>query len=465
MKKYLIKSLLCLSFFSLIFSYFSKNKNVYSAPVTSLKNQLNSAQLSYFARLASGNTAGDSVIIVNTAGTTLSTNNYNLDIGDTVFIGTGTTFAYTVRGLSDTNAISLSGTLGAGIIAAGTPVIVPRYSTHTISFAPQSYDSTEVWQVLIRANGTTTATDGIPDADGFDRAGLVAGDITCPWGGAASVGSTAISAINYTLISCTVVTPHTYGDGSTGTIVIGGTHQLMNPAPASGHTVGQANSTADTYMFYLRELNGTTLMTTNSGRIALTESVRITATVDPTITFSVGNSGVTTSTARCGNVLGAGAANTTGAAVNFGSLNLTSANNLAQFIQCTTNAPNGYVVQAFQSDRLTMVGSGVTIPDTVCPSGTACTTTSPQAWTVFTNSGFGYSMEVGNATGATLGIPVSGQYKPFGIGYANAQPVLYRTTTPSNIDSAYMCYRITVGNFQPAGTYQNEINYIATATF
>lgn len=458
----IFKSILCLIFFGLfLFNYVSISQSV---PVTNLKNQLSSAQLSYFARLGAGNTTGDSVIIIDTGLTAYSANNYNLDIGDTLFIGSGTTSVFTVEGLSDTNAISLSGTIGAGA-TAGIPVISPRYATHRVSFAPQSYDSNEVWQVLIKANASTPA-DGIPDADGFDMAGFLATDVTCPWNGTEGVGTTTLNGSNYIMITCSALSSHTFGDGTTGVVVIGGTHQLMNPAPAINHVVGQANSTADTYTFYLRELNGTTLVTTNTGKIALTESVILTATVDPTITFSVGNSGVTTiGTTICGSPLGAGAIETTGARVNFGSLNLSAFNNLAQFIQCTTNAQNGYVVQAFESHQLLMIGGATTIPDTTCPAN-SCNITTAANWTTNITSGFGYSLQVGSTSaGAVLGIGVSGQYKPFGVGYANAQPIMSRTNTPSGIDSAYIGYRIAVSTVQPAGTYQNEINFIATATF
>ena len=470
MKKIAIKSYLCLFFLLLFFfNYVSVSQSV---PVTNLKNQLNSAQLSYFARLGAGNSSGDSVIIINTVGTSFSTNNYNLDIGDTVFIGAGTTTVFTVKGLSDTNAISLSGAIGVGH-TAGIPVIVPRYSTHYVSFAPQSYDSSEVWQVLIKAAAGGWA-DGIPDADGFDSAGFLASDVTCPWSGTAGVGTTTYNGNNYILITCSAISTHAFGTGATGVIVIGGTHQLMNPAPAANHIVGQASANADTYTFYLRELNGTTLITTNTGKIALTESVRITATVDPTITFTISNTGIagtlvtTPNMSICGTNIGAGAVNTTGASVNFGSLNLSAANNLAQFLECTTNAPNGYTIQTFESAPLSMIGStatAITIPNTNCQGG-SCDYTSAGAWTSFTNSGFGYSLQVGStSTGATLGITTNGQYKAFGVGYSQAQTILSRTDTPTGIDSAYICYRITVSNQQPAGTYQNEVNFIATATF
>jgi hypothetical protein len=109
-------------------------------------------------------------------------------------------------------------------------------------------------------------------------------------------------------------------------------------------------------------------------------------------------------------------------------------------------------------------GAGITIPDTNCDG--ACTTSSATVWTNATNSGFGYSLEVGTtSTGATLGIGATGQYKPFGVGYANAQTIMSRSNVPAGTDSAYICYRAVASTTQQAGTYENAISFIATATF
>ncbi len=468
MKSSLVKTFLCLLFFSPLFFYLVNPQTSTAAPATEFKDQLSSAQLSYYARLGVGNSAGNSIIFVTTTGTTLSTNNYNLDIGDTLSIGLGTTTLFTVRGLSDTNAIALGGAIGAGH-TAGIPVISARYSAHNIYFKPQNSISGGIWQVLIKASNGSVSADSTPDTDGFDYGNLIAGAVTCPWGATASVGTTEIiSGSSYHSITCTLGAGVTNPLNIGSSILIGNaTNMLMNPAPAINHTVGQANASADTYNVILRHLESDgSLSDSMSGKIAVTESVRVTATVDPTITFSVGSSGVTSvGTSLCGTPIGAGAPDTTGAKVEFGSLNLSAFNNLAQFIQCTTNASNGYVIQTFESNRLTMIGGSTTIPDTTCPSNT-CSPTSAALWTTNTASGFGYSLQVGTTSaGAVLGITTANAYKSFGVGYANAQSILSRTNTPTGTDSAYICYRITVSNQQPAGTYQNEINFIATATF
>ena len=473
MKRLIFKIVLCFVFFSPLFFYLTNPKNSVSAPSTEFKNQLSSAQLSYFAKLGTGNTAGSSIFYVNTVGTTYSKDNYNLDIGDTIFVqnsvsGTNT---YIINGLVGTNGISVNTPIVTGNTTPGLNVIVPRYAVHTVSFKPQSSVTGGKWQVLIKANGTSQA-DNNPDTAGFDQGTLLNASVTCPWSGTASdVGTTAvISGNSYHIITCSLPAGGTNPIGVSGSIIIGNaTNMLMNPAPATNHVVGLANASADTYTVVLRHLDSASSIInedTTTGKIALTESVRITATVDPTITFSVGNSGVTTAgTNLCGTAIGAGAPDTTGASVNFGSLNLTSANNLAQFIQCTTNASHGYVIQTFESAPLTMIGSATTIPNTNC-NGSPCSYTASNTWTTFTNSGFGYSLQVGTTSaGATLGITTAGHYKAFGVSYAQAQTILSRTNTPTSMDSAYICYRIAVSNQQPAGTYQNEVNFIATATF
>ena len=56
-------------------------------------------------------------------------------------------------------------------------------------------------------------------------------------------------------------------------------------------------------------------------------------------------------------------------------------------------------------------------------------------------------------------------WKPFGIGSANAQSIMVRTAAPVAAESAYVCYRITVYNGQEAGDYEAKVIYTATATF
>jgi len=466
MKKYIFKPfLVCLALVFISLSFFAHKNQVKSAPVTNLKDQLSNAQLSYFARLVSGN---GSVINIATSGNP-SNSTANLFTGDTLAIanaGVTTVRIYTIKDINNLNSIELNSSIGT--TTTNSYIVATRSAIHTVTFTPQTSTTGEKWQFLIKATNRSGElyNDGIPDQIGFDLGSLTAGAVTCPLSHTASVGSTIIitSGVGlgntgaYNVIECSGGSVSSVGTPIT--ITIGnGTSQMINPSPFTAHTVGQA----DVYTVAIRQLVGTSIVDTTFGKIANVESVRVTAVVEPTLTFTVSANGTTTTgSTRCGNTLGNGAPDTTATSVSFGPIILNQANNLAQKLDCITNGSNGYVVQTFVNKAMTMLGTTTTIPNTNC-NGTGCTTASATTWTTFTNSGFGYSLESASGT-PTLAF-ASGSYKPFGIGYANAQTIFSKTTTPTVTDSVYVCYRVTASTTQQAGTYENSVSYIATATF
>lgn len=468
-------------------TFFANRNQIRSAPVTDLKDQMSNAQLSFFGRLVSAN---GSIIKIAT-GANPSRLTGNLSTGDTLAIANSatTSLIYTIKNVDNVDTIEIGSNIGTTI--ASSYVVATRSAIHTVTFTPQTSVAGEKWQFLIKATNRPgeSANDGIPDQTGFDIGSttassgtnglgtrLKAADVTCPLSGTASVGTTVVitSGVNvgstgvYHVIECSSATPSTIGTPITMTIgkALASGSQLINPSPGITHVVGQANSDSDTYTYAIRQLDGAgNIIDTTFGKLAATENVRVTAIVDPTITFIVSNTGsVTIGTSRCSSPLGNGAPDTTATSVSFGPLVLGSYNNLSQQLSCTTNSQNGYVIQAFENRPMTMLGDTTTLPDTTC-NATGCNSTTPKAWTAYTTSGFGYALEGISINGATLGIPTAGQYKAFGVGEAAAQPILSRTTTPAGTDSIYVCYRAVASTTQQAGTYENSVNYIATATF
>jgi len=468
-------------------TFFANRNQIKSAPVSSLRDQMSNAQLSFFGRVASY--TGSVIKLDLTANPSRITG--NLSTGDTLAIansGVTTVSFYTVKDIGDTASIEL--TTSVGTTTTSSYIVATRSAIHTVTFTPQTSLAGEKWQFLIKATNRSGENpfDGIPDQGGFDLGSTVpagpsaglgtrlqATDITCPLSGSASVGNTLVIASGvgasfvgtYHVIECSGGATSTIGTSIA--MVIGRSlssgSQLINPSPGLNHVIGQASAAADTYAYAIRQLasNGSVIDTT-FGKIAVTESVRVTAIVDPTITFTISANGTTTAgTSICGSALGAGAPNTTATSVSFGSLVLGTFNNLAQKLSCTTNSQNGYVIQTYENRPMTMIGLTTTLPDTKCDG--SCSATTATAWTTFTSSGFGYALESISTSGATLGITTAGQYKAFGNGESNAQAILTRTTVPTGTDSFYICYRTVASTSQQAGTYENSINYIATATF
>jgi hypothetical protein len=206
---------------------------------------------------------------------------------------------------------------------------------------------------------------------------------------------------------------------------------------------------------------------TARGKIAVVESVRVTATVDPTLTFIIDNTNVGSGATICGNTLGSPATSTTATSVAFGSLSLGAFNDLAQRLSCVTNADGGYIVTVYEIDPMTGINTGTTIPDTDCDG--ACNITTAAEWaTDTTNSGWGYSLQNINVGSSLFNYDNSGATfagKAFGDGAANAQQIMKNITTPTTTERAYICYRLTASTTQEAGNYENQLVYTATSTF
>lgn len=475
MKKHtLIKLLLFIVISGFIFVHPQKTNSV---PPKNVKNVLSNSQFSYYGGVGVGTTANDSIVKIDTSTSFPSKTSNNLFIGDTVSIGVGgSQSTYTIRDIGNTGTIMLNTGISAVSAVAGGSIIATRSAIHTVSFEPQVSATGGIWQVLIKSTSGLAAeksSDAIPDQQGFDYGTLIAGAVTCPWGATASVGTTTAVALGspavtsyYHVIQCALGAGITNpaGTGVTGVIVIGNaTNALINPSPSN--TAAQEGN-ANIFTFLLRHLDSSSLLLDQTpGKIAVVESVRVTATVDPSITFyidGVGNTLVGSTACGTGTTLSSGAVNTTGDQVIFGSLALSGFNQLGQRLSCVTNAPGGYVVTVHEAGVMKNVNTATTIPDTLC-NGNNCTPTSATAWATpsTARSEFGYTM-----TNIGSSIPfIAGNFKPFGIGNANAQPIMLKTSIPSTTESANVCYRLSITTVQEAGDYESKIVYTATSTF
>ena len=467
-------------------------KPLNSAPPTSVKDTLSNSQLSYFANLAVGNSLTTTLLTIQTSDNPSNTTN-NLFVGDTLSIGDSTTTAlstYVIRDIGNTAQIQVDTGLSVENILGGAAVIATHSAIHTITFTPKTNFIAGAWQFLIKASSRTgeDENDGIPDQQGFDLGQdvgstttgpgtrLKTADVTCPFGATASVGTTiVVNSSSYHIIECQLGAGETNPIDAEATLTIGRAlstgSQLINPAPALSHTEGQANSTADVYTFFLRHLDaGDSVVSadTATGKIAVVESVRVTATVDPTITFTIGTSGVTNGDTVCNNVLDSAADSTTATSVAFGSLSLGSFNDLAQHLSCVTNADGGYIVTVYEIDPMTGISTGTTIPDTDCDSED-CTSSSATEWDSENDiSGWGYSIENISVGDSLFNYNNGGNEfaaKAFGDGASNAEQIMKNTTTPSSTETAFICYRLTASTTQEAGNYENQLVYTATATF
>ena len=435
-----------------------------SANLTSVKDTLETSRLSFHAANASGITAGSSVIQIQTSGYP-STSTANLFPGDTIkYLGTGNT--YTVDQIIDSDEFSITGTLATADSDANDEFVVIRTATHTVTLTTVSAVPNGAIRVRIKA-ASTNYNDGNPDQDGFDFNSMTDSDVTCPadttgfdfvTGTATVSGGTGCPA-GYHCFECRYS-----GTGAASTslsITIGGTNELVNPAPASGHTAG----TADTYSVIVENLDANdNVVDSTIAKVAVIESVRVTATVDPRIEFSI--AGVASGNTVCGNTLDV---TTTATAVPFGSVAISSFTDAAQQLTVATNANGGYVVTAIEDDQLSIGGDhSVEIPDTPGDNSLASHTTSDE-WANTSTKGFGYSLQNVSAASVAFGYDESSRTFPakqFADAANSETPqTIFSSTTVANSEQVYVCYRLIVSATQQAGEYENQITYRATATF
>lgn len=448
-----------------------------SANLTSVKDTLSTSRLSVRARVDStGTTVGSSRVKLKTSASapanTIST--APLKAQDSLVIGTGT---YTVVDIYDTDEFDVSPVLASGDADDNDPIYLKIRPIHTVEFTTVSAVANGFFQVLLPADATTP-NDGNPDDEGYDFNTSVT--VTAPSdvgstfdfvaGVATASGATGCTApANYHCFEF-----HYSGVGAIGqafSLTIGsGANTPIAPATGTSHTEG----TADTYPVLVKQFsnqanpNSATPVDTTTTRVAHIEAVRVTATVEPTISLSV--AGIASGTTRCGVSTDV---TTTALSVPFGSMVLNSFKTLAQDVTVSTNASSGYVVTASENDQLGKDG-GTTpfIPDSL-GNGGAMTHTASAEWTTSTVNGFAYSLENVDAAiipfqYTTASGNCSGTFCARQFADANASEVpqtIFNSNTVANAENAYVCYRLSIGATQAAGDYENQITYTATGTF
>ncbi|MBL7078300.1 hypothetical protein ISS42_01415 [Candidatus Shapirobacteria bacterium] len=453
---------------------FSFPRPLDSANLTSASNTLETSRLSFHGKNFEQLTAGTSIIKMATSGTP-SVSTSNIFPGDTV-VYTATSNTYTVDYTIDADEFAVTAALDAADDDANDEFVIDRTATHTVAFTTTSAIADGAIKVRIKADDTTP-NDGHPDNDGWDFNSIAGSDVACPGDVAtkydfvtatatASAGSGC--AAGYHCFECRYSGPGNPGESLSMTI--GADPEIINPAPASGHTVSPA--TADTYSIIIDNLNASNVaVDSTTVKVAVIESVRVTASVDPTISFSI--AALNVGSTACGNALDISSTATT---VPFGSLSLGAFVDLAQNLTVSTNADGGYVVTTIENNQLARIDAAATeIADTPGDTATATHTVTDE-WVNTATKGFGYSIENVDATTPAFqysdstagcdGVFCAKQFAATADGGAELVPVtIFSSGTVADGQNAYVCYRAIIGATQEAGDYWNAITYRATATF
>ncbi len=472
-KKSVYKIILVLFvFFQLSYLFLTKlpQQSQVHATLTSAKDTLSNSRLSFRSQVAAAVSSGGTFVTIGAGQSDADVQNLfqrdTVCFADSGINGCKGTTNYTVGSIpSQTGTtIELSSALSTALLTSDI-AMASQSATHTVTFTTANSVNNPIIQVRVpAATQTATSSDGFPDygsavtSNGFDLAGLVAGDVTCAGTGptwAASVTSSATSGGAYHVITCTGT--GTLNSSTAVTVTIGGTHKLINPAPiTSGHTRGSA----DVYSVTIRELDsGSVLVDSATVSIAPVEGVLVSATVQNTLSFSI--AAVAASQNHCGKSTSVA---TTATTVPFGTITSGAFYNAEHLLTVSTNAASGYVVTAQENAALSIDGlSATTLADTACPPNT-CTTTAWADWTTNSTSGFGYSLANSSGTDATFLYSTSATFNARPFDSSTARTIM-SNTGPVSGSAVYVCYQIATSGTQKAGYYLNKLTYIATPTF
>jgi len=461
--------------------------------LTNVSVTLSNPRLSFRGALGSGNTAGSSIITINTtAGAYPSTSSAQLVQGDVLSIGEADSLgSYTVASTSSLSTISLTSILAAGDADAADDVISSQSASQTIRFTTANAVANGRFRILVPALADDAASsDGIPDGGYFDM-GTSTPTVTCPSNatatydfvaGTATASTQTIAGVDYHVFECAYS-----GTGAVGTAFDASSNDaivissLINPAPESNHHTG----VADSHNIIVQHLDSNlTVVDTTTVGIGVIEAVKVTASVPAQITFKI--LGVPKGTSACGvttDVM------TTAAAVPFGDIPLDVFTDAAQTLSVSTNATNGYSVTAVANDQLGRSGGTCTgdptassnpncIPDSA-GDGAVMSHLAFDAWDSSATKGFAYSLHdpnnsVSNGSaeafsydqnsGACLGASFCAKQFADTENSETAQAIFGSNTVADN-ENLLACYRIIPSAVTAAGNYENFITYTATATF
>ncbi|MBM3208751.1 hypothetical protein FJZ40_00455 [Candidatus Shapirobacteria bacterium] len=463
LKRRLVRIVLVLLTVSLFQGFFLIKPLNTVESLSSVKDTLSNSRLSYFARVSGTIATGATSITIKTTDSPPDANTSHLFPGDTVKIGPASNTTRTVGAILNSTSFDITSGLATGVVVTD-PIIATQSATHTVSLTNAGELTNGAVRVSI-PSASSGYNDGLPDQTGFDMGAVTASDVTCPTGGGVTSweSATATAAASFNTFECRF--NGTLSASQALTFTIGGTNKLINPAPASGHVQG----TADTYGTKVELLDyttGYTVVETATVKTAMIESVLVTVTVPMSITFTVAGLGLSS---YCGQTTDV---TTTFSSIPFGSVSLTTFYEGAQRLTVSTNSPTGYSVTLEEDNQLGKDGGTTTeIPDTSC-GASACTHTTAAEWNSTVYDGLGYSLDGTDAafqhddSGRSFNAKQIACTSAAGTcGTQDTSQTIMSKNSPVSSDIVDVCFRLNVSGTQTAGAYRNKVMYIATPLF
>lgn len=149
--------------------------------------------------------------------------------------------------------------------------------------------------------------------------------------------------------------------------------------------------------------------------------------------------------------------------IDFGSVVPNTPSLKSNVLTVTTGSAHGYTVNTIEDHPLRLVNATTTIPNTSCDLALVCTTLAPSPWTDNGRYGFGYNMSGTDVN--TAKFVNSTYFSPFAVEGAEGPVTIMSRNSVATNSAATVTYKINISGTQAAGTYQNNIQYLAIPSF
>jgi hypothetical protein len=256
--------------------------------------------------------------------------------------------------------------------------------------------------------------------------------------------------------------------GSPNAPVVVTVNNITNPS------LGDCSSTspnAETCYLRLRayttEAGAGTLLDSGVTTFTATDAVSVTATVDPTLTFTVGAVADTAITTNDSYAIAGDKVTSTATACSFGNLGLTVGKLCQQSVAVRTNAQNGYNVYhkfagadpALNLMMGTYAGNNLD-PFTSTFASPGAFTSAPAGSAKNVNSGL-----VGIRSTGAAGFNANNTFGAPYVGTLSGNIVKSSTGPDDGTAAAYVTLKVWVNSFQPADTYTGTAVYNVVASY
>ncbi len=144
--------------------------------------------------------------------------------------------------------------------------------------------------------------------------------------------------------------------------------------------------------------------------------------------------------------------------LNFNNLTPNIGSTITNTLTISTPTVNGYEILVIANHPLTTIGTNNTIPDTKCDTY-VCSESVSGSWNSNSTYGFGFNA---NGSGTSDYFTNSTYFRQFADNSLNeGSAVIASENTPVQSHSTLITYKVNISPIQPAGIYQNSINFIA----